>query len=237
MFRLSRDPRDIRFPPVEQATPDGLLAIGGDLQPARLLEAYRHGIFPWYNEDQPILWWAPDPRAVLFPEKLHISRSLKRSLRPGLFSVTFDRCFREVMVQCGGPRPQYPEGGTWITPAMVEAYTTLHEIGHAHSVETWQEGRLVGGVYGVAIGGAFFAESMFTKVDDASKVALVTLVRHIQRWGFRVIDCQQSSPHVMRLGAEEIPRKDFVMELATAVSLPEHRGRWRLDKPPENAGN
>ncbi len=236
MFRLSRDPRDIRFPPVEQATPDGLLAIGGDLQPARLLEAYRHGIFPWYNEDQPILWWSPDPRAVLFPEKLHISRSLKRSLRPGHFTVTFDTCFREVMERCGAPRPQYPEGGTWITPAMVDAYTTLHKMGHAHSAETWQESRLVGGVYGVAIGGAFFAESMFTTVDDASKVALVTLVRQLHAWGFTIIDCQQSSPHVLRLGAEEIPRRDFTAHLSTAVRLYDRSGRWKLDRTPENGG-
>ncbi len=236
MFRLSRDPRDIRFPPVEEATPDGLLAIGGDLQPARLLEAYRHGIFPWYNDGQPILWWSPDPRAVLFPEKLHISRSLKRSLRPGLFSVTFDTCFREVMLQCGGPRPQYPDGGTWITPAMVEAYTALHEMGHAHSVESWKGGRLVGGVYGVAIGGAFFAESMFTKVDDASKVALVTLVRQLHTWGFTIIDCQQSSPHVMALGAEEISRRTFAEHLKKAVALVDHRGRWQLEPKPEKGG-
>jgi leucyl/phenylalanyl-tRNA--protein transferase len=230
VFRLSRNPRDLSFPPVEQATPDGLLAIGGDLQPARLLEAYRHGIFPWSNEDQPLLWWSPDPRAVLFPEKLHISRSLKRSLRPGFFTVTFDTCFREVMEQCGGPRPQYPEGGSWITPAMVEAYTALHDMGHAHSVEAWQEGRLVGGVYGVAIGGAFFAESMFTKVDDASKVALVSLVRQLRTWNFRIIDCQQASPHVMRLGAEEIPRQAFVQHLKTAVQLDDRQGRWQFDR-------
>jgi len=236
MFRLSRNPRDFSFPPVEQATPEGLLAVGGDLQPERLLAAYRRGIFPWYNEDQPILWWSPDPRAVLFPGNLHVSRSLKRSLRPGLFTVTFDTRFREVMEQCSGPRPQYPEGGTWITPAMVEAYTTLHEMGHAHSAETWQGGRLVGGVYGVAIGGAFFAESMFTKVDDASKVALVTLVRQLQQWGFRIIDCQQASPHIFRLGAEEIPRKDFIKALTTAVSLPDLRGPWQLDEASEDGG-
>ncbi len=230
MVRLSRDPRDLRFPPVDQATPEGLLAIGGDLRPERLLEAYRHGIFPWYSEDQPILWWSPDPRTILYPEKLHISRSLKRSLRPGFFNVTLDTCFRDVMAHCGGPRPQYPEGGTWITPAMIEAYTRLHEMGHAHSVETWREGQLVGGVYGVAIGKAFFAESMFTKVDDASKVALVSLVRQLHRWDFRLIDCQQSSPHVLRLGAEDIPRAAFVSHLGTAVKLPDRHGRWQFDQ-------
>jgi leucyl/phenylalanyl-tRNA--protein transferase len=143
--------------------------------------------------------------------------------------VTFDTCFLDVVRHCAEPRPQYPEGGTWITPAMVEAYSTLHEQGYAHSVETWQEGSLVGGVYGVAIGGAFFAESMFTKVENASKVALVSLVRQLQTWGFRIVDCQQSSPHVMRLGAEEIPRAEFVIDVAAAVKLPDRRGRWKFD--------
>jgi leucyl/phenylalanyl-tRNA--protein transferase len=231
MFRLSENPSDLRFPPVDLATPEGLLAVGGDLRPERLLEAYRHGIFPWYSDDQPILWWSPDPRTVLFPAKLHISRSLKRSLRPGLFSVTFDRCFRDVMQQCAGPRPQYPEGGTWITAEMLDAYTRLHEQGYAHSVETWREGYLVGGVYGVALGGAFFAESMFTLVPDASKVALVSLVRQLQAWGFSLMDCQQSSPHVMALGAEDIPRRDFLDHLAEALAIPDRRGRWQFDIP------
>lgn len=229
MVRLSRNADDLTFPPVKQATPEGLLAIGGDLRPARLLEAYRHGIFPWYSEGQPILWWAPDPRTVLFPHKLHVSRSLKRSLRPGLFTVTLDTCFREVVRHCAAPRPQYPEGGTWITPAMVEAYVLLHEQGHAHSVEAWRESVLVGGLYGVAVGCAFFAESMFTKVDDASKVALVALVRQLHTWDFRIIDCQQSSPHVLRLGAEEIPREEFVTHVDAAVKLPNRRGRWHFD--------
>jgi leucyl/phenylalanyl-tRNA--protein transferase len=230
MFRLSRNPRDLSFPPVELASAEGLLAVGGDLRPERLLEAYRHGIFPWYNEDQPILWWAPDPRAVLFPDKLHISRSLKRSLRPGQFTVTFDTCFREVMIQCAGPRPRYPEGGTWITPTMVEAYTALHVMGYGHSVETWQDGTLVGGLYGVAIGGAFFAESMFTRQSDASKVALVSLVRQLQTWGFHLMDCQQSSPHVMALGTEEIPRRDFLDHLAAALTFPGRCERWEFDR-------
>jgi leucyl/phenylalanyl-tRNA---protein transferase len=229
MVRLSRNLNDLRFPPVDQASPEGLLAVGGDLRPERLLEAYRHGIFPWYNDDQPILWWSPDPRTVLFPEKLHISRSLKRSFRPGIFTVTLDRCFNEVVRQCAGPRPQYPEGGTWITPAMFEAYSALHDDGYAHSVETWKDGTLVGGLYGVAIGGAFFAESMFTRADDASKVALVCLVRQLCTWGFRIMDCQQSSPHVLRFGAEEIPRRAYIGHLATACSLSGRRGRWQFD--------
>jgi leucyl/phenylalanyl-tRNA--protein transferase len=231
MFRLSANLSDLRFPPVDSASPEGLLAVGGDLHPERLLEAYRHGIFPWYDDDQPILWWSPDPRTVLFPPKLHISRSLKRSLRPGIFSVTFDTCFREVMQHCAGPRPQYPDGGTWITAEMLDAYTTLHKQGYAHSVESWQEGELVGGLYGVALGGAFFAESMFTRVPDASKVALVSLVRQLQTWEFRIIDCQQASPHVMRFGAEEIPRRNFLDHLTAALALPNRQGRWQFDIP------
>jgi leucyl/phenylalanyl-tRNA---protein transferase len=227
MFRLNR--HDLRFPPVDRASPEGLLAVGGDLWPERLLEAYRHGIFPWYNEDQPILWWSPDPRAVLFPEKLHVSRSLKKSLRSNQFTVTLDTSFRNVMEQCAGPRPQYPEGGTWITGDMLDAYTRLHELGYAHSVETWEDDRLVGGVYGVSLGGAFFAESMFTRVDDASKVALVRLVRQLHAWDFRLIDCQQSSPHVMRFGAVEIPRSDFITHLTAALRHPDRRGRWTFE--------
>ncbi len=227
MFRLTTS--NLQFPPVEQASPEGLLAVGGDLRPERLLKAYRQGIFPWYNEDQPILWWSPDPRAVLFPSKLHVPRSLRRIIRRGLFAVTLDTCFGAVMEGCAGRRPQYPEGGTWITPAMIQAYTRLHELGYAHSAEAWQEGRLVGGIYGVAIGGAFFAESMFTSVEDASKVALVTLVRQLDAWGFRLIDCQQSSPHVIRFGAEDIPRREFIALLSEAVTRPHRQGRWQFD--------
>lgn len=229
MVILSAGGQDLRFPPVEQASPEGLLAVGGDLRPERLLEAYRHGIFPWYNDDQPILWWSPDPRVVLFPDKLHIPRSLHRTIRRGIVTVTLDSCFRAVMDGCAGPRPQYPDGGTWITRAMTETYTRLHELGYAHSAETWIGNELVGGVYGVALGGAFFAESMFTKVDDASKVALVYLVRQLQAWGFHLIDCQQSSPHVMRFGAEEIPRREFSARLSAAVKLPDRRGQWAFD--------
>lgn len=229
MFVLSANGQDLDFPPVEQASPEGLLAVGGDLRPERLLKAYRHGIFPWYSDHQPILWWSPDPRAVLFPDKLHISRSLKRSLRPGLFSVTLDRCFLDVMRHCAEPRPQYPDGGTWITAEMLDAYTHLHELGYAHSVETWQEGQLVGGLYGVALGGAFFAESMFTRVPDASKVALVSLVRQLQTWGFHLMDCQQSSPHVLAFGAKNIPRHEFLDRLTAALMLSERRGRWQFD--------
>ena len=227
MFRLKNT--DLSFPPVERASPEGLLAVGGDLRPERLLEAYRHGIFPWYNVGQPILWWSPDPRAVLLPSKLHVSRSLQRTIRHSPFPMTLDTCFRAVMEGCAGPRPQYPDGGTWITPAMIEAYTRLYELGYAHSVEAWQAGRLVGGLYGIALGGAFFAESMFTSVDNASKAALIALVRQLKAWDFRIIDCQQSSPHIMRFGAENIPRHDFISRLSEAVNLPDRRGHWKFD--------
>ena len=229
MFRLSRRGDDLRFPPVELASPEGLLAVGGDLRVERLLEAYRHGIFPWYNDDQPILWWSPDPRAVIFPHKLHVSRSLKRTIRLGGFTVTLDTRFRDVMHGCAGPRPQYPEGGTWITAEMVKAYVKLHELGYAHSVETWQEGRLVGGLYGVALGRIFFGESMFTRVPDASKVALVSLVRQLQTWGFRIFDCQQPSRHIKTLGSEDIPRSEFLDHLADALTQSDRRGRWCFD--------
>jgi len=229
MFKLSQRSDNLRFPPAELASPEGLLAVGGDLRVERLLEAYRHGIFPWYNDDQPILWWSPDPRAVLFPDQLHISRSLKRTMRLGGFTVTLDTRFRDVMRGCAGPRPQYPDGGTWITKEMTEAYVQLHELGYAHSVEAWQEGRLVGGLYGVALGGIFFGESMFTRVPDASKVALVSLVRQLQAWGFRIFDCQQPSRHIKMLGAEDISRRDFLDHLAGALTLPDRRGQWCFD--------
>src|ERR1051325_2254208 len=161
---------DIRFPPVELASREGLLAVGGDLSIPRLLEAYRRGIFRWYNEGQPILWWSPDPRTVLLPDRLRISRSLRKSARPEKFRVTFDCCFADVMRACAGPRAKQPDGGTWITDAMLDAYVELHHGGYAHSVETWRNGELVGGLYGVALGGAFFGESMFSHTTDASKV-------------------------------------------------------------------
>jgi|SRR5690348_16616996 len=229
MFYLNSRHRDLRFPPIDSASSEGLLAVGGDLRPERLLKAYRHGIFPWYNEDQPILWWSPDPRTVLFPDKLHVPKSLERTIRRRHFRLTFDTCFRDVMLGCAGPRPQYPEGGTWITAAMVEAYSKLHDLGYAHSIESWQEDRLVGGLYGIAIGAAFFAESMFARADNASKVGLVTLVRQLRAWGFTLFDCQQASPHVMRFGAEEIPRRDFIKHLKTALAVPDRRGRWEFN--------
>jgi leucyl/phenylalanyl-tRNA--protein transferase len=225
VFGPDTDP--VRFPPVESATPEGLLAIGGDLEPERLLAAYRRGIFPWYNPGQPILWWSPDPRAVLYPARLKISRSLRKTLRRGHFHVTLDSRFRQVMVACAAPRAQYPGGGTWITDEMLAAYCRLHELGVAHSVETWYQGQLAGGLYGVALGGLFFGESMFAHRTDASKVALVALVGRLHAWGFALVDCQVPSSHLASLGAEEIPRCQFLAELQAALTRPGRPGRWR----------
>lgn len=207
------DPRDSTqpFPPVAQALtePNGLLAIGGDLSPARLLTAYRHGIFPWYSGDQPILWWSPDPRAVLFPEKLKVARSLRKTLDKEVFRVTFDQAFARVIEACA-TTPRRGQAGTWITPAMQQAYLALHRLGHAHSVECWSGAELVGGLYGIRIGRVFCGESMFSRVTDASKVAFVHLVRRLQEEGVVLIDCQVTTVHLLSLGAEEIPRRDFI---------------------------
>lgn len=194
--------------------PNGLLAVGGDLEPDRLLYAYRRGTFPWYSDGQPILWWSPDPRAVLFPRDLHVSRSLRASLRRGRFEVTVDRAFGTVVQACTGARRG--QQGTWITPEMARAYGRLHRLGWAHSVEAWAEGRLAGGLYGVVLGQVFFGESMFSRVSDASKVALVALTG----MGFRLIDCQVPSDHLARLGAVEIPRRDFLRHLDTWCEAP-----------------
>ena len=229
MFVLKSNSADLRFPPVELASPEGLLAVGGDLRAERLLEAYRHGIFPWYNPGQPILWWSPDPRAVLFPSKLKVARSLHKTLRRKKFAVTLDTAFSEVMRHCALPRPGNPAGGTWITPEMIEAYAVLHDRGLAHSVESWREGKLVGGLYGVAMGNAFFGESMFSNETDASKVAFVHLVRQLERWGYAFIDCQISSAHLFSLGAEEIRRHDFMARLELALKQPDRPGCWRFD--------
>jgi len=226
---ILRPDAGLDFPPVETASPEGLLAVGGDLRPERLLAAYRHGIFPWYSDGQPILWWSPDPRAVLFPEKLKISRSLHKTLRAGKFRVTFDQRFRDVMRACALPRSKDPAAGTWITAAMIEAYTELHRLGHAHSVEAWRGTELVGGLYGVALGGAFFGESMFARETDASKVAFVRLVRQLARWGYTLIDCQLYTAHLARFGAEEIPRSTFLHLLAQAQALPGRRGCWMFE--------
>ncbi|MGB5261233.1 MAG: leucyl/phenylalanyl-tRNA--protein transferase [Gammaproteobacteria bacterium] len=208
-YWIDPDNPDIYFPDVEHALlePDGLLAIGGDLRPERLLYAYQNGIFPWYGPDQPILWWSPDPRLVLFPDRLHVSRSLAKTLRQERFTVTFDTAFEHVIHECAAPRRG--QAGTWITDEMQQAYIQMHHLGYVHSVECWQGGRLVGGLYGLAMGRVFFGESMFTRVADASKVGFVTLVRQLQRWGYRLIDCQVHTGHLESLGATLIPRQKF----------------------------
>lgn len=213
-----RDPPDA-FPPPDRALtqPSGLLAAGGDLSVARLLAAYRRGIFPWYEEGQPILWWSPNPRAVLQPAEVHVSRSLARTLRRGNFSVTADRAFAEVIDACAMPRRSGP--GTWITAAMAAAYTRLHTKGYAHSIEVWHDGRLVGGLYGVALGAVFFGESMFSRMTDASKVALARLSVHLVSRQFQLIDCQVDSPHLRSLGAELISRAAFNSRLAELLPL------------------
>lgn len=223
---------DQKFPDVNLALrePDGLLALGGDLSPERLLAAYRKGIFPWYNEGQPILWWSPDPRAVLFPSRVKISRSLHRTLKQGRYRVTMDQAFRSVMEGCAEPRNGVP--GTWITRAMIEAYTDLHKRGFAHSIETWRDGRLVGGLYGVALGRVFFGESMFSRSPDASKVALVSLARQLAAWGYGLIDCQIYTEHLASLGAETIPREIFTCFLEQWAEQPGRDAPWRFPVAP-----
>lgn len=218
-----------RFPDVEHALrePDGLLAIGGDLSIERLLAAYQRGIFPWYSGDQPILWWSPDPRSVLLPEKLRISRSLRKTLKKNSFRISLDETFTEVIQECSLPRKYEP--GTWITEEMMQAYIRLHRAGHAHSIECWQEDRLVGGLYGLAQGNVFFGESMFARVSDASKIAFVYLVRQLQRWGFSLIDCQIQSEHLDRFGAENIPRNVFIHSIESLMTLPDYKGDWKLE--------
>jgi len=225
----SNDP-EINFPDVELALrdPDGLLALGGDLSVPRLLYAYRHGIFPWFGSRQPILWWSPDPRLVLYPSDLHISRSLARTVRRGRFRVTFDRDFAGVIEHCAAPRSG--QAGTWITPEMQAAYAELHAAGYAHSVECWLDGELVGGLYGVAIGHIFFGESMFTRVPDASKVAFVQLVRELQLRKFRLIDCQVYTTHLASLGAITIKRREFIRILEESCDGHTVPGRWPQER-------
>jgi leucyl/phenylalanyl-tRNA--protein transferase len=224
VYRLAADPV---FPPASEAEPNGLLAVGGDLSSQRLLAAYAAGIFPWYEDPQPILWFSPDPRWSLLPEDLAVSRRLARTLRARKLEVTLDTAFARVIAGCAAPRADAQ--GTWITPAMQEAYQELFELGFAHSAEAWQAGELVGGVYGVSLGGAFFGESMFTLRPDASKVALVTLVRQLAAWGFDFLDCQVHTPHLERLGARPWPRDAFLRALRKSLRRETLRGRWRLD--------
>jgi leucyl/phenylalanyl-tRNA---protein transferase len=204
--------------------PNGLLAAGGDLSARRLLEAYRQGIFPWYGEDDPILWWSPDPRMVLIPEELKISRSLAKTLRNKAHEIRFDTAFDQVMAGCARARPDQP--GTWITAEMRAAYNSLHGLGHAHSVETWIDGALVGGLYGVAVGAVFFGESMFSDVRDASKIALVALAGRCAAEGIRLIDCQMHTRHLASLGARDTSRQEFSRRLAELIDYPRRPGLW-----------
>lgn len=217
------------FPPVQQALtePNGLLAAGDDLAPARLLAAYRRGIFPWYSDHQPVLWWSPDPRMVLLLGEFRMPRSLAKRLRRGDYQIRVDSAFAQVMRECAMPRSD--DAGTWITEDMIAAYCELHRLGHAHCVETWIDGELAGGLYGVALGRAFYGESMFARVDDASKIAFAHLVRQLARWQFGMIDCQMNTAHLARFGAREIPRAEFSRKLTELVNYPSPAAVWQFD--------
>ncbi len=223
IYFLGDDPE--AFPPPEKADRSGLLAVGGDLTPERLLSAYARGIFPWYSAGQPILWHSPNPRFVLEPDKLHVGKSLRKTLKAGTYEVRYDTAFADVITACGQvPRPG--QDGTWITGEMRDAYVELHRLGFAHSVEAWADGELKGGLYGVSLGAAFFGESMFARAPDASKVAFSTAVERFKGWGFHFIDCQVETEHLARFGAEHWPRRRFLDALATALREPTRRGPW-----------
>lgn len=227
VFRLSDEPI---FPDPSLAEEEGILAVGGDLSAERLLRAYAAGIFPWFNEGSPILWWSPDPRLVLYPEELHVSASLARTLRRGRYRVTADQAFGRVIRGCS--RTERPgQDGTWITDEMIAAYEELHRLGFAHSFEAWSGDELAGGLYGVGLGGAFFGESMFALSPDASKVAFVRAVEFMKRRGVELVDCQVRTDHLMRLGAREIPRAAFLERLDELLAKPTMRGAWELDSP------
>ncbi|MEA3546606.1 MAG: leucyl/phenylalanyl-tRNA--protein transferase [Thermodesulfobacteriota bacterium] len=218
VFQLSHH---LVFPPAGLSRADGLLAVGGDLSEARILLAYQAGIFPWYSEGDPILWWAPDPRLILRLDDFHISRRLGREIRKKTFRVTFDHCFDKVIEACATIRPE-----TWIVPEMIEAYSHLHEQGYAHSVECWLDNKLVGGLYGVSLGGVFFGESMFCRVSNSSKIAIAALVERLKEWTFDFIDCQMKTDHLIRMGAREIPGAVFYEMLSTSTQRPTRLGSW-----------
>jgi leucyl/phenylalanyl-tRNA--protein transferase len=216
---------EVIFPPVSLTSKSGILAIGGDLSPGRILEAYRHGIFPWYSEDDPLLWWSPDPRFVLFPEELRVSRSMKKVLRNCTFRITYDHSFRDVVIACQKPRCKQKE--TWITDDMLEAYYTLHLLGFAHSAEAWHEEKLVGGIYGVSLGRCFFGESMFSIMSNASKAALIHLVDKLKGLKFDFLDCQVHTAHMETLGARFLTREEFIRLLQKGLTHETIRGNWQ----------
>jgi len=224
VYRLSDQ---LIFPDPELSNSSGLLAVGGDLSLERLVLAYRMGIFPWYSDGEPILWWSPNPRLVLYPDEFHASRSLCRLLRQNRFTVTLDQNFSDVMAACARIPRKYQDG-TWITAEMMTAYCSLHEAGLAHSVEVWHHEELVGGLYGVSLGLCFFGESMFAWENNASKVGFATLIHLLQQWSFRLVDCQVTTSHLVQMGAREIPRKRFLAELKQALKSPFREGKWKL---------
>ena len=219
----------IAFPDPFDAEPDGLLAVGGDLTPHRLVAAYSLGLFPWYHEDTPPLWWTPDPRCILLPEEFHMPRSLAKVMRSGAFSLSFDTAFARVIEGCAAPRGDYD--GTWLVPEMIAAYINLHKLGIAHSVEAWHEGELAGGLYGVALGSVFFGESMFFTRPNASKAAFAHLVASLRESGFSLIDCQQVTSNLLRFGAKPVPRNEFMERLALGLEGPLRRGSWENGIP------
>ncbi len=222
VYRLSDE---LIFPDPELADDDGLLGVGGDLSPARLLLAYGNGIFPWFSKGEPIMWWSPDPRCVLYPERLKVSTSLRQAIRKGGYEVRFDSCFEDVIRHCS-TMPRKGQRGTWITGEMQAAYIRLHRLGYAHSTEVYMEGELAGGLYGVSIGRTYSGESMFHLRPEASKIALYHLVERLMDWGFPLIDCQVTNKHLLSLGAEEMPRKAFLGQLRKHVAEPGHDGTW-----------
>ncbi|MEA3416522.1 MAG: leucyl/phenylalanyl-tRNA--protein transferase [Thermodesulfobacteriota bacterium] len=219
---------EIKFPPPNLARKNGLLAVGGDLSQDRLLLAYSMGIFPWYSESEPILWWSPDPRLVLYPDEIKVSKTLKKVIQKDIFHITIDQAFNQVITSCARIRLQNNEG-TWIVDDMIKSYCKLHESGFAHSVEAWHEGELAGGLYGVSLGRCFFGESMFTRISNASNVAFVFLTEYLKKLSFDMIDCQVSTEHLINFGAREVPRKDFLCELKQSLKTPTKRGRWKCN--------
>jgi leucyl/phenylalanyl-tRNA--protein transferase len=230
MQLITSDTPETHFPSPETASEEGLVAVGGEITPIRVLSAYRQGIFPWYSEDQPVLWWSPEPRAILYPDQVKISRSLGKTLRKGGFRVTADQAFADVIRECAGPRRNSPEGGTWITAEMMKTYTELYHWGYGHSIEVWKEDKLVGGLYGLSLGSAFFGESMFSRVTDASKIALVYLSRYAMSHHIDLIDCQLPTDHLTSMGAIEVSRKHYLALLEKSLRHKDLTRHWNLDE-------